>query len=1811
MKEEKEMKKFKRVIALLLVVCMLAGTALNTSAAQTTNAELSEKQSEQVSTTAVDEDFMRILHLDNGRKYFTKDWIIALINEMEAAGYNQLQLAFGNDGMRFLLDDMSVTVNGTTYSSQNVTAGIKQGNKNYYNAGDVNELSQAEMTAIVNYAKSKGIAIIPHMNMPGHMDAILDAIEYVGISDAHFTGDKTSVRSLNLNNDRAVAFTLALLEKYVAYFKELGCEYFHIGADEFGNDAYYNGMGFPNMGADLYTKFAKFVDDAAGIVTNAGMTPRAWNDGISYQGYNDEFDSGIQITYWSGGWGGYNPASSSTLKNNGHDMINTHGDYYFILTNEGITNPSDKALDFNNNVFASDPISDPVGSMFCIWCDAPGSATEQQVAEAVRITLRKMAASMKGTDSYSEEVVSGGFNVDGSIAETREWNTVFPTGDSNTQVSGYELTSVDVKEMTGTQVPSVEGAKNVKAWDITPYAGNAKYTERGTVSLPVPEDWTNVRGGVLASESGEAVSDITGTLKDGVFTFNVPHFSTVYVYELDTTAVVPDETINLEVGSTHEIVIKNVDYDGAYATDPAGIATVVAEFKAGEGSSEIPVTAVTAGESYYLKNDAGQYMKEDATFTGEITEAAKWTLVTSTNGYMIHNENNQYLFYENGWILFDGWGDDFKFSNGKLIDYYVASQSLIPVSGGGTVNQSTITFTGIAPGTTYATVGDTVYKIVVTGKVNITIKYVDANGTVIKTETAQVADNATTYNVSNFNHNGKYYVVNNKVLNITPSTVSEYTVTVEETAEDLSAVTPLEIEYWQTNSVVVETFGGTNNSKTINAQETYSEEGIVLTDIIPMTGYKVDAGVGDPALGYWRSRLLSLPGNQQTGENGDDETLNGTGFTKVRYWNGSWSVYTDAGNWQDIDPNAYQLVAYYMNDMNLADEVKVSTSDWGKKGNGEYGGTYLGSNNVSLVFQVVYEDGTTAPADETAASLAPYTYFVDAWGNRGVGTVAINQIGDYQIWKVTAETGEHNAIHNGNYLPVTLNSFAWDNNEMTVWEGDPVSQYTILNPANNPNTEGYYDNLRWNETNESILIRIYIKAEKTEDSLNVVYYDEKFGDTLYEYNISVPSGSNFNDNIVNLSNNNVEDPKEFKDNPARVDVTGYGIVNALEKTQNFQTNLTLVPEAVGKYNSGLYKYTGSVISEDGKTLYLYYNISTEVLSPMFVADYGRPFTFNLSQVVGNNQGTMVKDVTVNEKTRYGTLEYNATSEQFTYTPTQVLPNIDVLTINIRFDGDTTFTTTNAGVMPATTVDYEEGFATLTGFTGGSKGTSMQNAWVAGTNPENDVYGYDSKVVSETNTKAVSTAKGNTAVFSFTGTGVDLYINSTGDSGNIAVQVRNAENKLVKILSIQTTSNSTITGNFSDTEQRGLIAGSVQGLAYGQYTVKVTTTNDAAVYFDGFRVYGTLQDQANDYYKADLEDEPMFLELRDYVLAAMNVSSEGSVYEDIIENANAVYEQILNSVNVGEGSTLTSVVLGDANRGYSAQELLDNGPKNELFLLPGQTVVFKVNTNREVQVGLKAVNGTSNVTGTIDKTVSTERDMFYTVKDKTETVVESTITITNASTSNSILSITKVKICDDPNAVFGELEASDLVEALETLGFKTETLEPDPEPTPVYADAKLNLILADYNGNTISNLELTSNGEEGKEATFTAEEIKEAVLSAIPDNYAVVDIDAIVDQIIAYGESADIEIQVGKVATLTVTYVKEVNNKGNKKDKKNNKKEEVIGTATLTAVQTSRSNSYTFTVSEIKAAAPDGFKADKVSNVKVKFGETKSLKVKSK
>lgn len=295
----------KKVLSLILAVVMVV-SLLPISAFASGDSK--------ASTTAATSDGYEynIMFLDCGRKYYSVDNIKKIIDNASAAGFNYIQLAVGNDGLRFLLDDMSLTVNGTTYDSGKVTDAIHAGNVAYnktfdgYVGGryypystDVNELTQSEMDTIIAYAATKGMGVIPCVNTPGHMDAILDAAEELTGKTCSYNG---SVRTIDVTNTTAVAFTQALLQKYIDYFAGKGCKLFNMGADEYANDKYTGGsMGFGNLqSTGEYSYYVQYVNAVAKMIENAKMTPMAFNDGIYFNNNTSSgtFDTNIIICYW-------------------------------------------------------------------------------------------------------------------------------------------------------------------------------------------------------------------------------------------------------------------------------------------------------------------------------------------------------------------------------------------------------------------------------------------------------------------------------------------------------------------------------------------------------------------------------------------------------------------------------------------------------------------------------------------------------------------------------------------------------------------------------------------------------------------------------------------------------------------------------------------------------------------------------------------------------------------------------------------------------------------------------------------------------------------------------------------------------------------------------------------------------------------------------------------------------------------------------------------------------------------------------------------------------------------------------------------------------------------------------------------------------------------------------------------------------------------------------------------------------------------------------------------------------------------------
>lgn len=466
-------KKFLGRVLTMLLVASMVFTLLPAPAIAAGNWWWNnDEYTEEAVPTATTDNYDRILHLDCGRKYFTKDWIIALMTEAKAAGYNQVQLAFGNKGLRFLLEDMSVL----SYTGQQVKDAIHAGNEAYHDF-PVDELTQADMDDILAAAAALELDVIPLFNTPFHMEAVITAMEELGITDSYFTQVNGVPESgcLNLSNEDAVNFVKALMQKYVNYFRGKNCKYFSFGADE------YTG-GWNNT-------FYSYAGEIASMIKTAGMTPRVFND--SYRSGSTTYIDGVdQVCYWYTGYSGNLYSSAATLKAAGKQLINTNKDYYYVVSKNQITEwnstqiqyvfsgPYDeatwinKAKQFNRDTFnnwaginRTSVTSD--GSMFCIWCDNPDAKDETQIAKETRMILRVMAARMQNSYDYqgADVLVDGGFDADGRIyhkdikdnKDIKEINITvgqtYPETIDGNYPGPYEGIDTNIATVTGNVIP--------------------------------------------------------------------------------------------------------------------------------------------------------------------------------------------------------------------------------------------------------------------------------------------------------------------------------------------------------------------------------------------------------------------------------------------------------------------------------------------------------------------------------------------------------------------------------------------------------------------------------------------------------------------------------------------------------------------------------------------------------------------------------------------------------------------------------------------------------------------------------------------------------------------------------------------------------------------------------------------------------------------------------------------------------------------------------------------------------------------------------------------------------------------------------------------------------------------------------------------------------------------------------------------------------------------------------------------------------------------------------------------------------------
>ena len=730
------MKAGKKLLALLLTVCMLL-CMLPTVA------------------FASGSDYLKIAMLDSGRKYFSADWVKAFLYEAKADGYTHVMLAVGNDGMRFLLDDMSLNVGGKTYSSNAVASAIRSGN-NAYTTASSGEWTESEMDEFFATAKKAGIEIIPLLNSPGHMDSVLYAASSLTGTNCSYNG---SSRTIDVTNDTAVRFSQAFLQKYVDYFAGKGCRYFNFGADEYANDRYTSGsMGFGSLqNSGKYGYFIKYVNELAAMVKQAGMTPIAFNDGIEFANKMSAsvgsttytFDRDIVVCYWSGGWSGYTPRTAANLASDGFRIINTTGDFYYVLgKNDSFDNGYTYAANWSNYKVCGTSLSasSVIGGMFCMWSDYPGAETQTQEAKKIRLPLRAMGLAMDGayTSGMDTSVVPGGFNADGSIntdppAQSHDYHQTASTAATCTEAGSVTYTCADCGDSYTETVPAL--GHNYAAADD---AGDTIYTctrcgEQHSELLP--REYVSVKTGKTTEAytfDGEQSFTHTGdaAIARGELTV-VQGTGTKVPYSASASASVSGYTD----GGYNCVASKLIDGDTStyYWSTSSQTSGMYARVDLGAEVRFDAVQISAPAHGDYCTNANVQLSADGRTWTtiGTFT-SSRSTAVTKTYTVPSSVESFRYIQValttaRNYWWQLSeiAWGS----YDGATFTRAAASGTVQT----GTAPMTEVRFTGVAAGTTYYVIGGTRFVI------EVEADHVHSYQEVSRTAPTCTEDGVTTY----------------------------------------------------------------------------------------------------------------------------------------------------------------------------------------------------------------------------------------------------------------------------------------------------------------------------------------------------------------------------------------------------------------------------------------------------------------------------------------------------------------------------------------------------------------------------------------------------------------------------------------------------------------------------------------------------------------------------------------------------------------------------------------------------------------------------------------------------------------------------------------------------------------------------------------------------------------------------------------------------------------------------------------------------------------------------------------------------------
>lgn len=263
-------------------------------------------------------------------------------------------------------------------------------------------LSKNDVMDLVSYARSKNVVLIPEIEAPAHMQAILELLkindpkryEAIKLPD----GAPEQFNLIDYTKVEAIDFVQEMLAEYTPLFAGQAKAYFHIGVDE-----------IDWLPVESNRNLVNYVNTLDNFLKHQGYTTRMWNDRVAKADlavYNKD----IQITYWSqiGGWdinstderassGRQYTASAQELLDAGFQLLNYNAYYTYFLPGQRMWQPESYAYTINDLVANWDlskfelnsgkqvsSTENVIGSALTFWGEEAGNYADSQIQQKMQ-----------------------------------------------------------------------------------------------------------------------------------------------------------------------------------------------------------------------------------------------------------------------------------------------------------------------------------------------------------------------------------------------------------------------------------------------------------------------------------------------------------------------------------------------------------------------------------------------------------------------------------------------------------------------------------------------------------------------------------------------------------------------------------------------------------------------------------------------------------------------------------------------------------------------------------------------------------------------------------------------------------------------------------------------------------------------------------------------------------------------------------------------------------------------------------------------------------------------------------------------------------------------------------------------------------------------------------------------------------------------------------------------------------------------------------------------------------------------------------